>query len=122
MAWHDHVRGMSQMLVHIPFHVTAFSRRGVHNVQSPTLPSLGPRPLTRQSVRMHVLVCRPAVLCRPVMWLLLAAHVGFLYLHMYSACPPRPTGNQTWPTVATRANCCPPPRVPTANHFCAALR
>jgi len=27
----------------------------------------------------------PAVLCRPVMWLLLAAHVGFLYLHMYRA-------------------------------------
>ena len=25
----------------------------------------------------------PAVLCRPVMWLLLASHVGFLYLHMY---------------------------------------
>jgi len=25
----------------------------------------------------------PAVLCRPVLWLLLAAHVGFLYLHMY---------------------------------------
>ena len=25
----------------------------------------------------------PAVLCRPVMWMLLAAHVGFLYLHVY---------------------------------------
>jgi len=25
----------------------------------------------------------PAVLCRPVMWLLLAAHIGFFYLHMY---------------------------------------
>jgi len=25
----------------------------------------------------------PAVLCRPVMWLLLSAHIGFLYLHVY---------------------------------------
>jgi hypothetical protein len=25
----------------------------------------------------------PAVLCRPVMWLLLSAHIGFLYLHIY---------------------------------------
>ena len=25
----------------------------------------------------------PSVLCRPVMWLLLAAHMGFLYLHIY---------------------------------------
>lgn len=25
----------------------------------------------------------PAVLCRPVMWMLMAAHVGFYYLHMY---------------------------------------
>ena len=41
----------------------------------------GRRKLSRiRVVRVAICVRRPAVLCRPVMWLLLAAHVGFLYL------------------------------------------